>query len=162
MIPRSVCSTSSHRLPHVDLNTCQDWERLARCVAPTLIVDYRAFLDKRWDNLPAAEYIAMVSNKNVLGDPLLRTQHFVGNTRWERVSDTEIIGYHQVRVPHQRYSDATLKEVTLKGHSHSTNKHWYRKIDGVWKFAGLGFDILMKEFNFDRVFEEGRDVHGKI
>jgi len=102
----------------------------------------------------------MISDKSVLGNPLLRTQHFVGASRWEKVSDDEVVGYHQLRVPHQKYTDETLTEVAVKGHAHSANKHWYKKVDGVWKFAGLCPDIRWFEYNFDQVFAEGRDEFG--
>lgn len=102
----------------------------------------------------------MASDPKVLGNPLLKTQHFIGGTRWEKVSDDEIIGWHQLRVPHQKYTDATMTEVAVKGHAHSTNQHWYRKIDGVWKFAGLNPEIRWSEFDFDRVFAEGREEFG--
>jgi len=121
-------------------------------------VDYTSFLNKKWDAMPAEEYMKMASDPKVLGNPLLKTQHFVGCTRWEKVSDTEVIGWHQLRVPHQRYTDSSMKEVAMKGHAHSTNKHWYKKVEGVWKFAGLSPDIHWGEFDFDRIFEEGREA----
>lgn len=102
----------------------------------------------------------MVSSPDVLGDPLLMTQHFIGGTKWERVSDDEIIGVHQLRVPHQRYTDASRSQVAVKGHAHSTNTHWYKKIDGVWKFAGLDPQIRWFEYDFDRVFADGREKFG--
>ncbi len=89
------------------------------------------------------------------------TQHFIGGTKWEKVSDTEITGYHQLRVPHQRYKDSSRKEVVVKGHAHSQNTHWYKKVDGVWKFAGLCPDIRWGEYDFDRVFEAGRNEMGE-
>lgn len=110
--------------------------------------------------MPAEEFLAMISDKSVLGNPLLRTQHFIGGSRWEKVSDTEVIGHHQLRVPHQVYTDASLKEVKCKGHAHSYNKHWYKKVDGVWKFAGLAPDIRWSEYEFDKVFESGREAFG--
>lgn len=103
----------------------------------------------------------MISDKAVLGNPLLRTQHFVGGSRWEKVSDTEVIGHHQLRVPHQVYTDATLKEVKVKGHAHSYNMHWYRKVEGVWKFAGLNPDIRWSEYEFEKVFADGRENFGE-
>ena len=107
--------------------------------------------------MPASEFLAMASDPTVLGDPTLKTQHFIGATKWERVSDVEIIGHHQLRVPHQRYTDKSLREVKVKGHAHSTNKHWYKKgEDGVWKFAGLAVDIRWFEDDFEKIFEEGR------
>lgn len=111
--------------------------------------------------MPAAEFLTMASSPTVLGDPTLKTQHFIGGTRWEKVSDTEIIGYHQLRVPHQKYVDADMKVVKVKGHAHSTNKHWYRKVEGVWKFAGLAPDIRWFEYDFDKVFAEGRENLGE-
>lgn len=139
----------------------KDWKRLSRCIAPTLRIDYRSFLDKLWPAMPAEEFIAMISDKAVLGNPLLRTQHFVGGSRWEKVSDTEVIGHHQLRVPHQVYTDASLKEVRVKGHAHSYNMHWYRKVDGVWKFAGLNPDIRWSEYEFEKVFADGRENFGE-
>jgi scytalone dehydratase len=108
--------------------------------------------------MPAEEFLAMASDPKVLGNPLLKTQHFIGCSKWEKVSDTEVIGWHQLRVPHQRYTDSSMKEVAMKGHAHSTNKHWYKKVDGVWKFAGLSPDIRWGEYDFDRIFEEGREA----
>ena len=52
--------------------------------------------------MPADEFVKLVSGPTVLGDPDLKTQHFVGASRWERVSADEVVGYHQLRVPHQK------------------------------------------------------------
>jgi scytalone dehydratase len=124
-----------------------------------LQVDYRSFLGKLWEAMPADEYLAMASNPDVLGDPLLMTQHFIGASRWEKVSDDEVIGYHQLRVPHQRYTDASRTKVAIKGHAHSHNTHWYKKVNGVWKFAGLNPDIRWGEYDFDNIFASGRDKY---
>nr|WKV34989.1 scytalone dehydratase [Nigrospora oryzae] len=138
----------------------KNWDRLRTCIAPTLRIDYRSFLDKLWEAMPAEEFISMISSKDVLGDPLLMTQHFIGGTKWEKVSDDEVIGTHQLRVPHQRFTDATRTKVAVKGHAHSTNIHWYKKVNGVWKFAGLNPEIRWGEYDFDKVFESGRDAFG--
>jgi scytalone dehydratase len=135
----------------------KDWPRLLRCIAPFLRIDYRSFLGRLWESMPAEEFVAMVSDPNVLGDPLLKTQHFIGATRWEKVSDDEIIGYHQLRVPHQRYTDSSMTEVAVKGHAHASNVHWYKRVDGVWKFAGVMPQIRWSEHDFDRIFAQGRE-----
>lgn len=111
--------------------------------------------------MPAEEYLAMISSESVLGDRLLRTQHFIGGSRWQRVSDDEVVGWHQMRVPHQRYRDESQTEVMVKGHAHSTNKHWYRKVGGEWKLAGLAPEIRWYEYDFDKVFAGGRDWFGE-
>ncbi|KAL8999742.1 MAG: hypothetical protein Q9188_005812 [Gyalolechia gomerana] len=139
----------------------KNWDRLRACIAPTMRIDYRSFLNKLWEAMPAEEYIAMASSPEVLGDPLLKTQHFIGASKWEKVSDSEVIGWHQIRVPHQRYSDDTKTEIAVKGHAHGTNQHWYRKVNGIWKFAGLAPEIKWGEFDFDRVFAHGRDTYSE-
>lgn len=55
-----------------------------------------------------------------------------------------------------------MTEVAVKGHAHSTNKHWYKKVNGEWKFAGLSPEIRWSEFDFDKVFEEGRGEFGEV
>jgi scytalone dehydratase len=129
--------------------------------------------------MPADDFVAMASDPKVLGDKTLMTQHFQGASKWEKVSDNEIIGYHQLRVPHQKYTDETRKTVAVKGttletprqmsmanywtgHAHSSNTHWYKKDkDGVWKFAGLCPDIRWFEYDFDKVFASGREELGE-
>ncbi|KAF4536146.1 Short-chain dehydrogenase/reductase SDR [Lasiodiplodia theobromae] len=153
----------------------KDWDRLRKCVAPTLRasisgpplvryvvnviqVDYRSFLDKIWEDMPADQFIAMASDPKFLGNPLLKTQHFIGASRWQQVSETEITGRHQVRVPHQKYTDESRKTVAVKGHSHGGATMWYKKVDSVWKFAGLCPDIRWFEYDYDQVFADTK-VH---
>jgi len=135
----------------------KDWKRLEKIIAPTLRIDYRSFLNKLWEAMPAEEFIGMISSPLVLGDKTLMTQHFCGASKFEKVSDDEIIGWHQLRVPHQRYKDETRSEVLVKGHAHSTNQHWYKKVDGEWKFAGLNPNIRWGEYDFDKIFAAGRE-----
>ena len=111
--------------------------------------------------MPASEFLGMISSKQVLGDKTLKTQHFCGASKFEKVSDDEIIGWHQLYVPHQRYTDETLSKVKVMGHAHSTNQHWYKKVDGEWKFAGLNPDIRWFEHEFEKIFAEGRENLGE-
>ncbi|KAI1267874.1 Scytalone dehydratase [Xylariaceae sp. FL1019] len=135
----------------------KDWGRLRKCLAPTLRVDYRSFLDKLWEEMPAEELVEFASSPNFLGNPLLKTQHFIGLSRWEKVSDTEMIGRHQVRVPHQKYTDETRTTVAVKGHSHGGATMWYRRVEGTWKFAGLCPDIRWYEYDYDKIFADARE-----
>ena len=109
--------------------------------------------------MPADEYVKMASDPFVLGDPLLKTQHFVGASKWSKVSDSEIVAWHQMRVPHQRYTNAEMRDISVKGHAHGSNQHWYRKVDGVWKFAGLAVEIRWGEFDFEKVFADGEEMY---
>ncbi|KAK9418014.1 putative Scytalone dehydratase [Seiridium unicorne] len=139
----------------------KDWERLSRCIAPTLRVDYRAFLNKLWEDMPAAEFVIMASDPKVLGNQLLKTQHFVGATVWKQTNETEITGYHQMRVAHQKYTDESFTGVAVKGHAHGKGTMWYRKVDGTWKFAGLQPEIRWSEYDHDKIFHDGEDKFGE-
>ncbi|EEQ33876.1 scytalone dehydratase [Microsporum canis CBS 113480] len=139
----------------------KDWERLKKVAAPTLRlfdsepmeqIDYRSFLDKIWENMPRDEFILMASDPHFLGNPLLKTQHFVGLGTWEKVGEDMIVGSHQLRVAHQRYTDDGFKEVAVKGHAHGTATIWYTRAEGEWKFAGVCPKINWTEFDYDKVF----------
>ncbi|KUL82242.1 hypothetical protein ZTR_09263 [Talaromyces verruculosus] len=116
-------------------------------------VDYRQVMGKIWEEMPADEFIPLASSPQFLGDELLRTQHFIGGaSSWNKVSDKEIQGHHQVRVAHQRYTDRSMKEVAIQGHAHGGATMWYKKVEGKWKFAGLSPNIRWGEFNYDEIF----------
>ncbi|KAG8168720.1 hypothetical protein KVR01_001469 [Diaporthe batatas] len=117
-----------------------------------MLVDYRSFLNKLWEDMAADEFARMVSSPHVLGSPLLMTQHFVGTSKWEKMSSDEIVGHHQMRVAHQKYTDPTLKTVAIKGHSHGSATIWYKRVDGVWKFAGLRPNERWFEYDYDKIF----------
>ncbi|KGQ04253.1 putative scytalone dehydratase [Beauveria bassiana D1-5] len=86
-----------------------DWSRLRSIIAPTLYVDYSKIGKAVWETMPADDFIAMVSDGDFLGDPCVKTQHLLGASRWERISETEIVGHHQLRAAHQsRYEQALL------------------------------------------------------
>jgi scytalone dehydratase len=131
----------------------KDWERLARNIAPEIDLDYTALGMQHFPNIKAADFIANVSSPTFLGNPTLMCQHLMGVSYWEVVGLNEVTGRHQIRAAHQVYTDTTLKEVKLKGHAHASNVHKYKKIDGVWKLAGVKPTIIWSEFDFDKVFE---------
>ncbi|KAI5922024.1 putative scytalone dehydratase [Camillea tinctor] len=136
----------------------KDWDRLSKCIAPTLRIDYRAFLGKFWEAMSADGFLAMASDPKVLGNQRLKTQHFWGMSRWEKTGEAEITGFHQMRVAHQKYADDAMKEVAAKGHGHGKATIWYRKgVNGAWKFAGIEPDIRWSEYDHDKIFEEGED-----
>ena len=111
--------------------------------------------------MPAEEFLGMASDPRVIGNPRVKTQHFAGASKWVRTSDTEITGYHQMRVAHQKYEDKELTTVAVKGHTHGKATIWYRKVDGVWKFAGVEPDIRWSEYNADKIWEEGIEKFGE-
>ena len=112
--------------------------------------------------MPADEFMEMVSSQGFLGDALIHTQHHIGASKWEKLSDEEVIGYHQLRAAHQRYTGPDMQTVENKGHGHAMIKHTYKKVDGEWKFAGLRPTVRWNEFEFEKIFkmERGTSVIG--
>ena len=146
----------------------KDWNRLSRCIAPELRVsiilhlsisskasqiDYRAVTNKLFEHLPAPAFLEMVSSQYFLGNVRIKTQHFVGASKWEQTGVDEMTGFHQMRVAHQKYADDELKEVAVKGHAHGKATIWYKRVDDVWKFAGIEPDIRWGEYDADKIFE---------
>ena len=136
----------------------KDWQRLAENVAPEIDLDYTSFGMQRWPRLTPAAYIATVSAPTFIGNPMVMCQHLVGATHWERIGPDEVRGRHQIRAAHQIYTDATLTEVKLKGHAHASNVHKYKRIEGVWKLAGVKPKILWSEYDFDRVWAHAKET----
>ncbi|CAG8979509.1 hypothetical protein HYALB_00004961 [Hymenoscyphus albidus] len=136
-----------------DSYDAKDWTRLRSIIAPTLLVDYTDIGKPKWPAMSSEDFMTMITDDGFLGDPCVKTQHLLGATRWVKVSDTEVIGHHQLRAAHQVYEDASLTKVKLRGHSHATNEHYYRKVDGMWKFAGLKPKVRWNEHQFEKVFK---------
>ncbi len=107
----------------------------------------------KWDSMSAESFVKMVSSDGFLGDPLIKTQHLLGATEWKRVSETEVVGHHQLRAAHLRFTGPDMQRVDRRGHSHATNEHFYKKIDDVWKFAGLRPTVRFNEYDFERIFK---------
>lgn len=104
--------------------------------------------------MPREAFIEMMSSTAFVGNLLVRTQHLMGASRYEWVSDTEVIGNHQIRAAHQRYTDLSLTEVEYKGHGHSMVRHWYKKESGVWKLAGVCPRVYWNEHDFEKIFPQ--------
>ncbi|KAL8828529.1 MAG: hypothetical protein Q9191_002539 [Dirinaria sp. TL-2023a] len=78
-----------------------------------------------------------MSRIGLLGDPLIQTQHLIGASKWQKVHDNFAIGHHQLRAAHQRYADPDRNHVQTKGYGYAFVQHFYSRIEGVWKLAGL-------------------------
>lgn len=108
--------------------------------------------------MPADEFVQMASDSHFLGNKTIKTQHFHGGSRYEQESDDKIVGHHQMRVAHQKYADESLQTVVAKGHGHGTATIWYKKVDGVWKFAGLIPNTRWTEYDFHKIFGGHHDA----
>ena len=94
----------------------------------------------------------MICAPHLIGDPLVRTQHLLGARTDEWISETEVTTIHQIRAAHQRYVDLDLTKVAHKGHGLGTVKHWFKKIDGVWKLSGIRPEMYWTEYDFPKIF----------
>ncbi|KAL8766421.1 MAG: hypothetical protein Q9209_006797 [Squamulea sp. 1 TL-2023] len=135
-----------------DSYDAKDWQRLRAILAPTLLVDYTDVNGHKWDNMSAENFVGIMSHIGFVGDPLVHTQHHIGASKWEKISDEEAVGYHQLRAAHQRYTAADLMLVENKGHGNAIIKHSYRRIDGEWKLCGLKPTLRWNEFEAERIF----------
>ena len=110
-------------------------------------------MGKMWDAMPADGFVQLASNSHFLGNQRIKTQHFIGASRWASTGNGEITGLHQMRVAHQKYEDDDLKNVLYQGHAHGKATVRYKKVDDTWKFAGLTPDIRWSEFDYDKIFQ---------
>ncbi|KAI9874728.1 MAG: hypothetical protein M1830_009305 [Pleopsidium flavum] len=118
----------------------------------TLKVNYASVNDFRDDALPADSFVAMMSDHNFLGDPLISTQHLMGAYKYRKLGPRHIEGDHQIRAAHQRYTGPEKKEVEVKGHGYAMITLTYKEVDGVWKWGGITTLIRWNEYDFAKVF----------
>ena len=147
----------------------KDWRRLRAILAPGLMacasnnlldhksltldnqqIDYTEVNGHKWENMPAEDFVGIMSHVGFVGDPLVHTQHHIGASKWQKVSEEEVIGQHQLASSHQRYGTADLKTVENKGHGHAMVTLYYRKIDGEWKLSGLRPTVRWNELEFEK------------
>ncbi|KAJ5690267.1 Scytalone dehydratase [Penicillium macrosclerotiorum] len=102
--------------------------------------------------MKSEDFITLMSSPHFLGDPLVRTQHLLGAAKYEYVSEYEIVATHQVRAAHQRYVDLEHTKVAYQGYGNGSVKHWYKKIDGVWKLSGILPEMYWTEGDFSKIF----------
>ena len=135
----------------------KDWERLRSFLAPSVRLDFSTFGMGLHENLTPDAYVAILSDKKLLGGKRLKTQHLLGSSRWERLGEGSVTAEHQARVAHQRYTKDDLSEVANKGHGHGVVQHWYRKIDGAWKLEGVQPKMGFAEFDMQATLTPADD-----
>ncbi|KAK6440246.1 Pituitary homeobox 2 [Oleoguttula sp. CCFEE 5521] len=136
-----------------DSYDAKDWDRLRQILSPTLAIDYTEVTGKKWDSMSAEDFVAMMSSKGLLGDPLVDTQHFLGGRKFVRTSDDAVSGDWQLRAAHQRYTGSDKKTVEAKGHGHAVIRHHYKRENGEWKLCGFKPTVRWNEFDFDKIFK---------
>ncbi|OJJ40776.1 hypothetical protein ASPWEDRAFT_98518, partial [Aspergillus wentii DTO 134E9] len=133
------------------------WERLSRIIAPEIEIDYTK-VNSINTTMPASSFRTMISGPDFLGDPLIRTQHFIGATKWEKISSTLLEGHHQLRTTHHRFaepirgnnSESVVAPVQFKSHVYA--KFRYVNMDGGWKWGGLECRIRWNDGPINKLF----------
>jgi scytalone dehydratase len=126
----------------------KDWDRLHRCLAPSIRLDFRSLQGSLHENLTPDEYVAILSDAKLLGDKRMMTQHLLGGSKWEgRSRDGTVRVWHQLRVAHQRYAGEDLAVVINKGHGYGRVQHCYRKVEGDWKLEGVVPQLEWSEYD---------------
>ena len=106
--------------------------------------------------MPSDEFVSMITNENILGNPLVKTQHFLGEAKYWRTGTDSFAGEHQIRAAHQRYQPDG-KGVAGRSHSHGSIRHFYTRVDGQWKFGGLEIVGSWYEHHQEKVFHFMKD-----
>ena len=100
-------------------------------------IDYSQVNGRHWAEMPRDDFVNAMRQYGFVGDQLVRTHHQIGASKWHKVSDDYVIGHHQLRAAHQRFTDADLRVVQNKGCGHSIVQMFYRRLQGEWKLAGM-------------------------
>ncbi|OCL15441.1 Scytalone dehydratase, partial [Glonium stellatum] len=81
--------------------------------------------------------------------------HHISRSKFVKTSADEVTGYHQVRTEYKRYTSMDKKEIEATGQDLTMMLHFYKRIDGKWKLAGVKPTGRMSEFNFEKIFTAG-------
>ena len=100
--------------------------------------------------MPADDFIGIMAQVGFVGDPLVQTQHHIGASKWRKISDDEVVGHHQLRAAHQRRSVDDPRIIESKGSGYAMVRHFYKKINGDWKLAGLKPTVRWNELDLSR------------
>jgi len=145
-----------------DAYDTKEWDRLRGIVGPALTLDFRSITGDLHENMTPDEYVAFVSDKALLGDKSIQTQHLLGGAKWEQLDNGEVTAEHQTRVAHQRYTDDSLTTVLNSGHGQGNAKHWYRKVDGKWKLVKVEPHLRWSEYDLMGVLQAKEDGFVKV
>jgi scytalone dehydratase len=105
--------------------------------------------------LTADQFVKLSNNENRLGG-IVDCTHHVGASKFERIGPDTVTGHHQVFFEYKRYKNMEKKndEVEATGEGLTIMLHYYQKVDGKWKLAGVKPRVRMSQFNFPEILKE--------
>lgn len=131
----------------------KDFDRLAAILAPEMNIDYSIVNPElpKDDKMSAQSFLAFVSSPVFLGNPLIRTQHLLGASKYVKLGENTALGRIQIRAAHQR-EDSNGK-ACHNGHGHALLHHLYQSINGRWLLAGVKPVVYWNEGPFEKIFQ---------
>jgi scytalone dehydratase len=126
---------------------------------PTKKLDYSEAFGTVYRDMPASSFVKMSSNPNRLGG-IVDCIHHVGASKYDRTGPDTVTGYHQVRTEYKRWKTMEKKEVEATGQGLTIMLHYYQRVNGEWKLAGVKPLTRSNEFNFERIMN-GEPGEGK-
>lgn len=94
-------------------------------------------LGKAWEKMSRDDYVGMISSPSLLGNPLVSTQHLLGGAKFQRISESEIRGWFQLRAAHQRHGGEDKQVAEAQGHGHGITQLTFKRHGQDWQLAGL-------------------------
>ena len=111
----------------------RNWSLLRSIVADEVIIDYTNIFGGEPKKMSGDEYVSFISSPHLLGKSNVKTHHFLGAHRFEKLGD-KIIGFYQIRAFH-----AKMDGEICMGEAVGSNilEHTYAKIGDQWKLVGI-------------------------
>ncbi|KAE8346120.1 hypothetical protein BDV24DRAFT_158917 [Aspergillus arachidicola] len=133
----------------------KDASRVIAALAPEITVDYSLIVPQWKSKIYSAERFASAwIAEDQLGNPVLATQHLLGQPYFISVSDNAITVQWQQLASHARWvgtSRGAHGKVSEPSDGRSFMTQQFIKLDGQWKIAALTPSLLYQSGDFSRV-----------
>ncbi|RMZ79468.1 hypothetical protein DV738_g3414, partial [Chaetothyriales sp. CBS 135597] len=130
MAPKPKNITFKGTIPAIHPSFC-DWTRFSTIMAPNVRVDDGVPAGMPLPFMPSG--VLLNTTRRYLQDNNIKTRHFIGASKYQKVAHDEIVGWHQVGVLQYQFTDSTMSIPSGEVRTHTNNKFWYKKINGSWK-----------------------------
>ncbi|KAJ0417660.1 NTF2-like protein [Aspergillus carlsbadensis] len=133
----------------------KDRARVLAAIAPEVTVDY-SLVVPAWGrkNYAAEAFASAWLAPEGLGNPVLATQHLLGQPYFTSISDSAITVQWQQLASHARWEGEARGAAGKVGESsdgRSFMEQEFRKVDGKWKIAAITPSLLYHTGDFTRV-----------
>jgi scytalone dehydratase len=106
----------------------------------------------KFEKMPKADFLKRATNPTNLGG-LIDCSHIIGSSQYEKLSDNEALGHHQIYVRYVRWTDDEKKTVEVASEGLIIMTHSYEKFDGGWKLVGTCPQPRLGDLNAGKIFK---------